>query len=50
MPIIEAMRIATADFPLLLLRQQVETWAMRGDPAYATRADECTFAHRFGSG
>ncbi len=43
----EAMRVAMADRPVLLLHHQVATWAMRRDLAYAARTDEYTFAHHF---
>jgi len=43
----EAMRLAMADRPVLLLHHQVATWGMRRDLAYAARTDEYTFAHRF---
>ncbi len=43
----EAMRLAMADRPVLLLHHQVATWAMRRDLAYAARTDEYTFAHHF---
>jgi peptide/nickel transport system substrate-binding protein len=43
----EAMRVAMADRPVLLLHHQIATWAMRRDLAYAARTDEYTFAHHF---
>jgi peptide/nickel transport system substrate-binding protein len=43
----DAMRLAMADRPVLLLHHQVATWGMRRDLAYAARTDEYTFAHRF---
>ena len=43
----EAMRLAMADRPVLLLHHQVATWAMRRDLAYAARTDEYTLAHHF---
>jgi peptide/nickel transport system substrate-binding protein len=43
----EAMRLAMADRPVLLLHHQVATWGMRRDLAYAARTDEYTFAHGF---
>jgi peptide/nickel transport system substrate-binding protein len=43
----EAMRMAMADYPVILLHHQVATWAMRKDLAYAARTDEYTFAQRF---
>jgi peptide/nickel transport system substrate-binding protein len=43
----EAMRLAMADRPVILLHHQVATWAMRRDLAYAARTDEYTFAHHF---
>jgi peptide/nickel transport system substrate-binding protein len=43
----EAMRLAMADRPVILLHHQLATWAMRRDLRYAARTDEYTFAHRF---
>jgi peptide/nickel transport system substrate-binding protein len=43
----EAMALAMADRPVLLLHHQIATWAMRRDLAYAARTDEYTFAHQF---
>jgi peptide/nickel transport system substrate-binding protein len=43
----EAMALAMADRPVILLHHQVATWAMRRDLRYAARTDEYTFAHRF---
>ena len=43
----EAMRLAMADRPVVLLHHQVATWAMRRDLAYAARTDEYTFAFHF---
>jgi peptide/nickel transport system substrate-binding protein len=43
----EAMRLAMADRPVILLHHQVATWAMRRELRYAARTDEYTFAHRF---
>jgi peptide/nickel transport system substrate-binding protein len=43
----EAMRLAMADRPVILLHHQVATWAMRRDLRYAARTDEYTFAHHF---
>jgi peptide/nickel transport system substrate-binding protein len=43
----DAMRLAMADRPVILLHHQVATWAMRRDLAYAARTDEYTFAHHF---
>lgn len=43
----EAMRLALADRPVLLLHHQVASWAMRRDLAYAARTDEYTFAFQF---
>ena len=43
----EAMALAMADRPVILLHHQLATWAMRKDLAYAARTDEYTFAHHF---
>ena len=43
----EAMTLAMADRPVVLLHHQVATWAMRRDLAYAARTDEYTFAFHF---
>jgi len=43
----EAMRLAMADRPVILLHHQVATWAMRRELRYAARTDEYTFAHHF---
>jgi peptide/nickel transport system substrate-binding protein len=43
----EAMTLALADHPLILLHHQFATWAMRRDLRYAARTDEYTFAHHF---
>ncbi len=43
----EAMRLAMADRPVILLHHQVATWAMRRELRYAARTDEYTFAHQF---
>jgi peptide/nickel transport system substrate-binding protein len=41
----EAMRLAAADQPVIVLHHQVATWAMRSDLRYTARTDEYTFAH-----
>jgi peptide/nickel transport system substrate-binding protein len=43
----EAMALAIADRPVILLHHQVATWAMRRELRYAARTDEYTFAHHF---
>ncbi|MGH8614994.1 MAG: ABC transporter substrate-binding protein, partial [Gammaproteobacteria bacterium] len=43
----EAMALAMADRPVILLHHQVATWAMRRELRYAARTDEYTFAHHF---
>jgi peptide/nickel transport system substrate-binding protein len=43
----EAMTLALADRPVILLHHQFATWAMRRDLRYAARTDEYTFAHQF---
>jgi peptide/nickel transport system substrate-binding protein len=43
----EAMALAAADRPVILLHHQFATWAMRRDLRYAARTDEYTFAHHF---
>jgi peptide/nickel transport system substrate-binding protein len=43
----EAMALAMADRPVILLHHQVATWAMRRELRYAARTDEYTFAHDF---
>ncbi len=43
----EAMRLAMADRPVILLHHQFATWAMRRELRYAARTDEYTFAHHF---
>ena len=43
----EAMTLAMADRPVILLHHQFATWAMRSDLRYAARTDEYTFAHHF---
>ncbi len=43
----EAMTLAMADRPVILLHHQVATWAMRRELRYAARTDEYTFAHHF---
>jgi peptide/nickel transport system substrate-binding protein len=43
----EAMALAMADRPVILLHHQVATWAMRRGLRYTARTDEYTFAHHF---
>ncbi len=43
----EAMALAMADRPVILLHHQFATWAMRRELRYAARTDEYTFAHHF---
>jgi peptide/nickel transport system substrate-binding protein len=43
----EAMALAMADRPVVLLHHQLATWAMRRELRYAARTDEYTFAHHF---
>ena len=43
----EAMALAMADRPVILLHHQTATWAMRRELRYAARTDEYTFAHHF---
>jgi len=43
----EAMALAMADRPVILLHHQLATWAMRRELRYAARTDEYTFAHHF---
>jgi peptide/nickel transport system substrate-binding protein len=43
----EAMALALADRPVILLHHQFATWAMRHELRYAARTDEYTFAHQF---
>jgi len=43
----EAMALAMADRPVILLHHQLATWAMRRELGYAARTDEYTLAHHF---
>ncbi len=43
----EAMTLAMADRPVILLHHQFASWAMRRELRYAARTDEYTFAHHF---
>jgi peptide/nickel transport system substrate-binding protein len=43
----EAMALALADRPVILLHHQLASWAMRRELRYAARTDEYTFAHHF---
>lgn len=45
----EAMALAMADYPVIVLHHQLATWAMRKEIVYAARTDEYTFAHHFRS-
>ncbi len=43
----EAMALAMADRPVILLHHQFATWAMRRELRYTARTDEYTLAHHF---
>jgi peptide/nickel transport system substrate-binding protein len=43
----QAMVLAMADYPVIVLHHQLATWAMRQDLAYTARTDEFTFAQHF---